>query len=45
MKYKSGREKQKLYINTYVWNVENWYRWTYLKGRKRDADAESKWWA
>ena len=25
---KSGREKQ-MYINTYMWNLEKWYWWTY----------------
>ena len=25
---KSEREKQILYINTYVWNLERWYWWT-----------------
>ena len=24
------REKQISYINTYMWNLERWYRWTYL---------------
>ena len=23
---KSEREKQMLYINTYIWNLEKWYR-------------------
>ena len=26
---KSEREKQ-MYIHTYMWNLEKWYRWTYL---------------
>ena len=37
---KSEREKQILYISAYMWNLEKWYRWTYLQGRNRDADRE-----
>ena len=29
---KSEREKQILYINAYIWNLERWYWWTYLQG-------------
>ena len=29
------------YINTYVWNLEKWYRWTYLQGRTRNTDEEN----
>ena len=38
---KSEREKQVLYINAYVWNLEKCYSWTYLQGRNRDADVEN----
>ena len=34
------REKQILYINAYIWNLEKWYRQTYLQGRIRDTDIE-----
>ena len=34
---KSEREKQKLFIN-YMWNLEKWYRWTYLQGRDRQTE-------
>ena len=34
------REKQILYINAYIWNLEKWYRQTYLQGRNRDRDIE-----
>ena len=29
----SQKEKQKnnAYINTYMWTLEKWYRWTYLQ--------------
>ena len=35
----SQKEKNK-YINTYMWNLEKWYRCTYLQGRNRDIDVE-----
>ena len=28
---KSEREKQRSYINTYMWNLEEWFRWPYLQ--------------
>jgi len=37
------KEKNKYILtHTYVciWNLETWYRRTYLQGRNRDADAE-----
>ena len=37
---KSEREKQILYINAYIWNLEKWYRWTCLQGKDGDADVE-----
>ena len=38
---KSEREKQMLYINAQIWNLEKWYRRAYLEGRNRDIDAEN----
>ena len=38
---KPEREKQISYINTYMWNLEKLYRWTYLQGRNRDVDIET----
>ena len=29
------------YINTYIWNLEKWYRWTYVQWRNRGADIEN----
>ena len=26
-------------INTYIWNLEKWSRWTYLQGRNREMQA------
>ena len=34
------REKQILYTNTYIWNLEKWYWWIYLQGSSGDADRE-----
>ena len=31
-------EKQISYIHAYIWNLEKWYRGTYLQGRNRDTD-------
>ena len=28
------------YINAYMWNLEKWYRWTYLQSRNRDTGIE-----
>ena len=36
---KSEREKQIWYINTHIWNLQKLYWWTYLQGRKKDADV------
>ena len=38
---KSEREKWILSINAYIWNLEKWYRWTYLQGRNRDTEVEN----
>ena len=29
------------HINAHMWNLEKWYRWTYLQSRNRDTDAEN----
>ena len=39
---KSESKKQILHINTYIWNPERWYWWTYLKGSNGDADIENR---
>ena len=37
----SQKEKQILYINTYMWNLEKWYRWlTYLQSKNRHRHRE-----
>jgi len=38
---KSEREKQTLYINAYIWNLEKWCSWTYLQGRNTNTDTEN----
>ena len=37
----SQKEKNK-YINPHMWNLEKWYRQTYLQSRSRDTDIENK---
>ena len=34
---KSERQRQILYINTCIWNLERWYWWTYLQGSNDTA--------
>ena len=38
----SQKEKPMLYVNAYMWNLEKWYRWSYLQGRNSDTDVEKK---
>ena len=38
----SEREKQILFINTYIWKLEKWYWWSYLQGRNRNPDIENR---
>ena len=33
---KSEREKQIFYSIIYMWNLEKWYKWTYLQSRNRE---------
>ena len=37
---KSEREKQILYINAYIWNLEKWHWWTYFQGKNRNRYRE-----
>ena len=30
------------YVNTYMWNLEEWDRYSYLQNRNRDTDIENK---
>ena len=39
---KSDRERQISYDITYMWNLKNGYKWTYLQNRKRLTDFENK---
>ena len=32
----SEKGKQVPYVNTYMWNLEGWYRWSYLQSRNRE---------
>ena len=35
-------KKQILYIQAHLWNLEKWYRWSYLQRRNRNTDVENK---
>ena len=35
------RQKQISYSNPYMWNLEKWYRWSYLQSENRDTDVNS----
>ena len=39
---KSEREKQISHINTYIWNLERWYGWTYSQGSDGDTDINNR---
>ena len=39
---KSEREKQISYINTYMWNLEKWYRWPFLQSRNGDTGVDNR---
>ena len=36
------RERQISHTNTYIWNLENWYWWTYLQSSNGDPDIENR---
>ena len=40
----SEREKPILYVNAYIWNLETWYRCSYLQNRNSNIDVESNVW-
>ena len=39
---KSKRETLSQYINTYIWNLERWYRWPYMQDRKRNSNVKNR---
>ena len=39
---KSERERQILYINAYIWNLEGRYRQSYMQGSKGDTDVNKR---
>ena len=39
---KSERERQILYINAYIWNLERWHQQSYMQGCKGDADVKNR---
>ena len=41
IKLREVRERHILYDITYMWNLKNWYKWTYLQNRNRVTDVEN----
>ena len=39
---KSERERQILYINAYIWNLERWHWQSYVQGSKGDTDIKNR---
>ena len=39
---KSERERQMLYINTYIWNLERWSQQSYRQGSKGDIGVKNR---
>ena len=39
---KSDRERQVSYNIAYVWNLKNWYKWSYLQNRNRVTDVKKQ---
>ena len=39
---KSDRERQILYDITYMWNLKQWYKWSYLQNRNTVTNVRSK---
>ena len=35
-------QKEKQYINTYIWNLERWEQWLYMRDIKRDTDIKNR---
>ena len=35
-------QKEKSYINTYIWNLEKWYWRIYLQGSNGETDIENR---
>ena len=36
------KTKEISYINTYMWNLKKWRRWTYFLGSDRAADVKNE---
>ena len=39
---KSGRQRQILYINAYIWNLERWNWWSYMQGSEGDTAVNNR---
>ena len=39
---KSERKIPVQYINTYIWNLERWLWWPYMRDSERDTDVKNR---
>ena len=39
---KSEKDRQILYINPYIWNLEKWYWRSYMQGSKGNTDVKNR---
>ena len=39
---KSERKTPIQYTNTYIWNLERWEQWLYMRDIKRDTDIKNR---
>ena len=42
LKVNQTGERQMPYDNAYMWNLQKWYKWTYLQSRNWVTDVENK---
>ena len=42
LSYRVKSEREISHINSYMWNLEKWYRWTHLQSKNRDTDVDNK---
>ena len=42
LSYRVKSEREILYVNAYMWNLEKWYRLTHLQSKNRDTEIENK---
>ena len=38
---KSERKTPNMYTNAYIWNLERWWQWPYMRDSKRDTGVKN----